>query len=71
MSRQQKTKKINVMKKVILAVAVVALGFAATSCKKTYTCACSDGTTPTVKASNSTDAITQCEKKSTSNVICD
>ena len=50
------------MKKVILAVAVVALGFATTSCGKKYTCVCSSGTT-TVTASNTTDAALKCYDK--------
>lgn len=55
------------MKKVILSAAVVALGLAATSCKKSYVCECDDSTTSptkttftTVKSGNQTDANTSC-----------
>ena len=57
------------MKKVILSAAVVVLGLAATSCKKSYVCRCDDynyspskTTFSTVKSSNQTDANTTCYK---------
>ncbi|MBS1646478.1 MAG: hypothetical protein JST67_03965 [Bacteroidetes bacterium] len=56
------------MKKVILSAAVVALGFAATSCNKSYTCDCQNAsgyTTSTVKASNATEASYTCSNQST------
>jgi len=61
------------MKKVILSVAVAALGFVATSCSKSYDCDCatyggSGGTTystSTIKASNADEATYTCSDKST------
>lgn len=57
------------MKKVILVAVVVIAGLSA-SCKKSYTCSCTDGTTSTVKSTTSTDAENQCVAKGSSTVAC-
>jgi len=56
------------MKKVILALVVVA-GLSA-SCKKSYTCTCSDGTTSTVKSSTTVGAENDCTAQNTSSKSC-
>lgn len=57
------------MKKVILVAVVVIAGLSA-SCKKSYTCSCSDGTTSTVKATTVAGAESDCTAKNTSSVSC-
>ena len=62
------------MKKVILSLAVIALGFAATSCKK-YTCTCYDNSgavigTSTTSASTLAGAEVKCEQKTTASQDC-
>jgi len=57
------------MKKVIL-VAVVVIAGLSTSCKKSYTCNCSNGTSYSIFANSSTDANSQCAVKSSSNGAC-
>ncbi|MBS1646479.1 MAG: hypothetical protein JST67_03970 [Bacteroidetes bacterium] len=60
------------MKKVLLSVAVAALGFAATSCQKSYNCDCTTWntgvptySTSTVKGKNATEAEYTCETNGT------
>jgi len=57
------------MKKVILVAVVVIAGLSA-SCKKSYSCYCTDGTTTTVKATSLSNAESTCTGKNTSTVAC-
>ncbi|HXD91778.1 MAG TPA: hypothetical protein VNX01_01125 [Bacteroidia bacterium] len=60
------------MKKVILVAVVVIAGLSA-SCKKSYNCYCSDGTTSTtstVKATTLSGAETLCTGKNTTTTSC-
>ena len=58
------------MKKVILLAAVVVVAGLSASCKKSYTCQCSDGTTSTVKSTTLNGAESTCVAKGSSTVSC-
>ncbi|MEO8760596.1 MAG: hypothetical protein ABI388_05365 [Bacteroidia bacterium] len=56
------------MKKIILSLVVVAALSA--SCKKSYTCSCTDGTSSTVKATSTLNAENACIATNTSTKSC-